>query len=432
MQRKLMLAGAIMAALVAAYGGFKLYVAHSINNAAHEMIAMASPLMDVKYSGTTSSLFGGMVGLTGVTVQSVKDDSYYRIGAVKLKSDSIFTLMGMNIRRGKIPKMFELEIDDLTMPLSGELLEKGHGDLGLAGDLHTPFGVMACGNRTSFSDSDLSHMGITGITTNMVIKVLREPEKNDIRLMLHVNTAGLNAVRLDIGIAAKNGVITPRTAARTPTRIESLDFRFRDQGWHKRVAAFCAKQTHMTRPAYLKAHVAAVKVALAREGIGVGKDLVSAYRDFLNPGGSLKVSITPEEPIDMKALRLYSLQEAIDYLAPTLRVNGKIVRELELAKIKPLAAPATETVMEATAGRKTAVAYRRIPLDSLDRYIGKRVRLTTDSDYIFTGKLLNVGERIATIAETNFGRTDNEIILLSHVAKTELQVTPGKSVTAPH
>ena len=318
------------------------------------------------------------------------------------------------------------------MPLSGEFLEQGHGELGLAGDLHTPFGVMACGNRTSFSDTDLSRMGITRITANMGIKVLREPENNDIRLMLRVNAANLNGVELDIGVAAKNGIITPRTAARTPTRIKSLDFRFRDQGWHKRVAAFCARQTDMTRPVYIKAHVAAVKVALAREGIGVGKDLVSAYREFLNPGGRLRVSITPEEPIDMKALRLYTLQEAIDYLAPTLRVNGKIVRELEVAKIKPLVVPATKTVMEASAGHKTAVAYRRIPLDSLDRYIGKRVRLTTDSDYIFTGRLLSMGERIAMIAETDFGRTDKVIVLLSHVAKTELQVTPRRHVTATH
>lgn len=432
MQRKLMLVLGIVAVLGVLYGGFKLYVAHSINNAAHKMIAMAAPVMNVKYNGTTSSLFSGMVGLTGVTVQSVKNDNYYRIGAVKLKSDSIFTLMGMNIQRGKLPKMFEMDIDKLTMPLSGGFLDKGHGDLGLAGDLHTPLGVTACGNRTHFTGTDLSKMGITQITTNMHIEVLREPEKNDIRFMLHVNTPGLNAVGLNVGIAAKNGIITPRTAMGKPTRIKSFELRFRDQGWHERVAAFCAQQTHMTRAAYINAHVAAVKLALARQGIGVGNNLIRAYHDFLKPGGSMQISITPDEPIDMHALRIYSLQEAIDYLAPTLRVNGKTIRELEVSRIKPLPAPASETVMEASNGHRTAVAYRKISLDNLGHYIGKRVRLTTDSDYVFTGKLLSVGDRIATIAETNFGRADDEIVLLSHVAKTELQVAARKQATETH
>ena len=170
---------------------------------------------------------------------------------------------------------------------------------------------------------------------------------------------------------------------------------------------------------------------MARHGIGVGKDLVNAYRDFLKPGGSLQLSITPQDPIDMQALHVYSLQEAIDYLAPTLRVNGKLVRQLDVARIKPLTAPATETVMEASAGHETAVTYRKISVNDLDRYIGKRVRLTTDNDYVFDGKLLSVGDRIATIAETNFGRTDKEIVLLSHVARTELEISSGKSGASP-
>lgn len=426
MQRKLMLLAAVVAVLAAAYGGFKVYVAHSINNAAHKMIAMVSPMAAVKYDGTTSSLFGGMVGLTGVTVQSARDDSYYRIGAVKLKSDNIFTLMGMNIQRGKIPKMFEVEIDNLTMPLSGELLDKGHGDLGITGDFHTPLGVMACGNRTSFSDTDLSRMGITQITTNISMEVLREPDKNDIRVMTHMNTPGINAVDLDLGVAAKNGIITPRTAMLKPTRFTSFELRFRDEGWHKRVTTFCTRQTHMTRAAYIDARVAAVKTALARQGIGVGTDLLNAYRAFLKPGGRMRISVMPQDPIDLQTLHLYSVPEAIDYLAPTLRVNGRTIKELSVTRIKPTAAPTTETVMQASAGHETAVAYRKISLDNLGHYIGRQVRLTTDQDYIFAGRLVSVGDRIATIAETNYGRTDDEIVLLSHVAKTELEITPAK------
>lgn len=424
MLRKILIGVAIALPLV--YGGAKLYVAHSIGDAADKITAMLAPVADIKYQGTTSSLFGGMVGLTGVTVHSLRDDNFYRIGAIKIRSDSIFALMGLDIVRGRVPKTFDVELDDLSMPLSGELLDKAHGDLGLMGDLHTPFGVLGCGDRSGFSESDLAQMGIDQITTGMNMAVRREPAQNAIRMTLHVDTPGVNAVDAAVSLVAPAGVLSARSVTRHAPLLKSLTFAFRDQGWHARVAKFCTAQTGMTRTAYLAAHVAAVKAALARMGFRVGNDLFAAYRRFLGVGGSMQLAIAPQSPVDLSTLDLYTVQEAIDYLAPTLQVNGRMVKRLQVARIKTRSAPST--MADVAAAATSHGSYREIPFDSLRRYVGRRVRLTTYSDHVFAGRLLSMGERTATVDVNDYGESDRELVLLSQVAKTELLIPAGRSV----
>lgn len=426
MLRKILIA--LVIAIPVAYGGAKLYVAHTISSDADKIIAQIAPLADIKYQGTTSSLFGGMVGLTGVTVQPRRGDSFYRVGAVKIKSDNIFPLLGMNIERGKVPKMFDVELDKLTMPLSGQMLEKAHGDLGLLGDLHTPLGVLGCGKRTSFSEADLADMGIDQITTNLNMEVLREPLQNDIRVMVRVDDPGINRADVDLRFVAPEGMLVPQRLMRTVPLLKSLTVKFQDQGWHNRVATFCTHATHMTRTAYLDAHMAAVRAALANMGFRVSNDLVIAYRGFLKNGGNVKLSITPQSPIDLTNLGLYSVQEAIDYLAPTLWVNGRMVKQLNVAETKPRHARGTLTGITAVPAAATAGRYLEIPYNSLRRYIGRQVRLTTDTDHVFAGKLLSISGRVATLNVSIFGRTQQEIVLLTHVAKTELMVPARKAV----
>lgn len=420
MLRKILITLAIVLPL--AYGGAKLYVTHFINDTAEEVIAEIAPVAAVKYESTTSSLIGGMVGLTGVTVQPRNSNNYYSIGAIKLRSDNIFAFIGMNVERGKVPKMFDVEVDKLSIPLSGTMLEKDHGDLGLMGDLYTRFGILACGRRTGFSESDLAQMGIEQITTNMNMKFVGEPAQNDVRMIMRVDTPGINVASADIRLVAPGGRLRPRGVMRAAPLLKSLVFRFRDQGWHKRRDKFCMAQAGMTHATYINAHVAAVKGVLARMGYSVSDDLIAAYRSFLKDDGSMTLSISPQSPIDLSTLGLYSTQEAIEYLAPTLVVNGRTVKRLNVARMTPETTPGTITnvaaVPAASSGR-----YKAIPFDALGRYIGRQVRLTTDSDHIFAGKLIRVGDRTATVDVTRFGRNDKELVLLSRVAKTEL-LTP--------
>jgi hypothetical protein len=419
MWRKILIG--LVIAIPLAYGGIKLYAAHSISKSADKMIIALAPVAEIRYQGTTSSVFGGMVGLTGVTVHVLKTNDFYRIGAVKLKSDNLFTLldMGGKLQRGEVPKTFGIKLQKLTLPMSGHLLNKSDGNLGLLGDMGLPYGSLPCGSQSGFSASDLEQMGIDQITTDMTIGVRREPEHNDVRILLNVDTPGVNAADIDMRLAVANGALSPRAMKSVP-KMEAFSLKFRDQGWHKRVQAFCTRRTGLSRAAWLAAHIKAVKAALARKGIGVGDTLLGAYRSFLRDGGTLTLTFAPQNPIDPDTLHLYSIQDAMYYLAPALTVNGKRIPNLDIASIKPEAAKTGNDSVAAIPGLNDNYNYRTIPLGTLGRYIGKRVRLTTDNRNVFAGKLVDVSGRIATVDVKNYGETDEEIVLLTRVVKTEV------------
>ena len=433
MQRKLMLVAVVVAVLVAAYGGFKLYVAHSISKSANKMIVLLAPVAEIRYQGTTSSLFGGMVGLTGVTIQALKTDDFYTIGAIKLRSDNVFTLLGIGNRleEGKVPRTFGIEFQKVSLPVSGTLLDRSHGNLGLLGDMGLPVGSLPCGSRSGLSASDLEQMGIDQLNTSMDIEIQRQPRHNDVRIVFGVDTPGINSASVDMHFAIANGNLSPRVIKNVP-KLEALSLKYTDQGWHKRVQAFCAKQTGMTRQAWLAAHISAVKAALASKGVGVGRSLLDAYRRFLKDGGTLTLTLAPQNPIDPDTLRLYSIQDAMYYLAPALEVNGKPVNNLDIANIKPEATPAAEKNAATTPGGDDKYNYTTIPLGTLRRYIGKQIRLTTDSQHVFAGKLDSVSGRIATIDVRNYGETDEEIVLLTRVVKAEAAISLKHAEPAVH
>lgn len=410
----------LMVAIALAYGGAKLYAAHSISKTAGKMIAMLAPVAEIKYQGTTSSI-DGMVGITGVTVHVLKNDDSYQIGAVKLKSDNLLTLLEMNskLEKGEVPKTFGIELRKMKVPMTAQVFNKSHGNIGLLGFADMPVGSLPCGGQSGFSPSDLEQMGIDQITTNVNIEVRREPDKNDIRIISKVNTPGINAADIDLRFAAANGALTSRTM-KSLASLNAVSLEFRDQGWHKRVQAFCAKRTGMTRKAWLAAHIKAVKSALARRGIGVGNSLLGAYRSFLKDDGTLTLTLAPQDQVDFKTLHLYSIQDAMYYLAPTLMVNGKRVKNLDLASITPTTTPTPKESVAVSPGKVDQYNYRTIPLNTLRRHVGERVRLTTDSEHVFAGKLDSVGERIATVAVKTYGKSDQEIVLLTSVTKTEV------------
>lgn len=176
----------------------------------------------------------------------------------------------------------------------------------------------------------------------------------------------------------------------------------------------------MTRKAWLAAHINAVKSALALRGIAVGNSLLGAYRSFLRDDGSLTLRLAPQDQIDLHTLHLYSIQNAMTYLAPALTVNGKRIKKLDLASITPNAAPVPRENVAAIPGDNVQYSYRTIPLNMLRLHVGERVRLTTDSRHVFAGKLDSVGGRIATVDVNSYYDSDKEIVLLTRVAKTEV------------
>ncbi len=430
MWRKILIG--LVIAIPVAYGGIKLYAAHSIKKAADMVITWVAPIAEIRYQGTTSSL-SGMAGITGVSVHTLKYNNFFRVGAIKLKSDNLFTLMNIasDLQEGEIPKTFGIDFEKVTIPITSEFIENSHGDLGLVHFLGYSDAWKHCGNRTGFSAADLKQMGITQALVDLDVEVQREPRHNEIGIKIKANTEGINSTSVDMRFAASNGAFRLRHMRSIP-KLEAATMTFSDLSWHRRVQAFCLKRSGMTKKAWLTAHVSDMKKELARHGIGVGDNVLNAYRNFLKDSGTITLTISPQSPIEPSTLRLYSIQDAMYYLSPALSVNGKPVDNLDITSIKPVGQESENQPASTEVAVKDNYNYKVIPAGTLGRYIGKRVRLTTDSHNVFVGKLDAVSGRIATVDVKNYDETDEEIVLLTRVVKTEVATSLKHTKPAAH
>jgi len=430
MWRKILIG--LVIAIPVAYGGIKLYAAHSIKKAADMVITWVAPIAEIRYQGTTSSL-SGMAGITGVSVHTLKYNNFFRVGAIKLKSDNLFTLMNIasDLQEGEIPKTFGIDFEKVTIPITSEFIENSHGDLGLVHFLGYSDAWKHCGNRTGFSAADLKQMGITQALVDLDVEVQREPRHNEIGIKIKANTEGINSTSVDMRFAASNGAFRLRHMRSIP-KLEAATMTFSDLSWHRRVQAFCLKRSGMTKKAWLTAHVSDMKKELARHGIGVGDNVLNAYRNFLKDSGTITLTISPQSPIEPSTLRLYSIQDAMYYLSPALSVNGKPVDNLDITSIKPVGQESENQPASTEVAVKDNYNYKVIPAGTLGRYIGKRVRLTTDSHNVFVGKLDAVSGRIATVDVKNYDETDEEIVLLTRVVKTEVATSLKHTKPAVH
>lgn len=424
--RKLFL-GLLIGAVVA-YGGLKLYVANSISETADQVVALAAPVARISYEGTTSSL-DGTVGLTGINIEVFETGDTYQIDAIKLKTDSIFTLLDMEsrLREGDIPKTFGFAVENMTVSANTQLLEQAHGDLGLWGGLQLPYGSLACGDREGFSAEDLHNMGLARTTTSLSLDVRRVPVEGEIHFQLHVNSPGLNTQEVEMVMSVPGGMVDPRAAMSSPPQIESASATLQDQGWHKKVSDFCAAEAGMDKQAYVDAHVAAVKNALASDGIEVGDSLTGAYREFLQDGSSITLAFWPSGTVDLATLHYYSLQDALLYLGMQLSVNGEPVTPLDIAETEPAAAREPKAKAPAkTATKNENLNFKAISIPELKQHVGAQVRLTTTRARTFQGKLADIQDRIAHV-EVHYGENvRKEIVLLPEVKKAEVEVTPAQ------
>lgn len=411
-----------------AYGGLKLYVAHTVSQTADKMFALIAPVATVRYQGTTSSL-DGSAGITGIHIEVLETGDIYQIDAFKLKTDSIFTLLGLDskLREGEIPETFGIAIENMKMPVNTQLLDHAHGDPGLWGGLGLPYGSLACGDRDGFSVDDLYDMGLANTTTSLEVDVRREPSRGEIRFLVYVDSAGLNTSEIELIMAAPGGNFDPRAAMSAPPQIESASMTLQDQGWHMKMLDYCMGQTGMDKQTYLDAHVAAIKSALASDGIEVGDSLTNAYRQFVDDGGMMTIAFRPAGAVDLASLNFYSLQDALGYLGAQLSVNGETVTPLDIAEVNPAEVKPTATTRPKSPPKTVApsgnIEFKVISIPELRQHVGKQVRLTTQRARVFEGKLADIQDRVARVAVQYGENVREEIVLLPMVKKAEVEVS---------
>lgn len=406
--RKLLIG--IVAIIVLLALGTKLYVWHKTTTLADNLIALATPLVSISYDGTTSSLWSGQAGLTGLEIRPNGMDSVVRIGELTVEAGDLpglFAITG-TLGKGSTPDTLRLNLKHMQFDVDSALFQDVPHAPGIWGLFGQSFGALACGNRNQFSAADLRRMGIRTIEFDLHIGYTLDRAAKSIAMQVNGLNYNLNTIDLTMSAQLPQDAGLSQMMSVKP-QLTSTHLHVSDRGWNARWREFCAAESQQSEEDFLAAHTAAVRAAFVRRGIGVSDGMTQHYRELLADSAELDITLRPAQPVNLDGLRFYAPDDLLYYLNPVVTVNTTPV-PIEVTSLdSATVAKARERKVETT---KEATGYQSVPLDKLQQYRGSQVRLTLKNGRVFEGKLVRMDERVARLERPSFSGDAYEVLVL--------------------
>src|SRR5690606_11565967 len=158
--RKLLIG--IVAIVVLAVLGAKLYIWHKTTALADQLIMLIGPFASISYDGSTSNLWFGRTGLTDISIRPAGIDAVVKIGELSLEAGSLqglFNIAG-TLGDNRLPDALHLNLAHVQLDVDSALSQNTAYAPGIWGLFGESFGTLACGERDRFSAADLRRMGI--------------------------------------------------------------------------------------------------------------------------------------------------------------------------------------------------------------------------------------------------------------------------------
>lgn len=307
----------LSAALV--YLGLKGYIYYQVKTSLDDAIATAGPMAEITYDGIYSSLTGS-VTVRDIVVRAFGDE--VRLGAARVGTPNVLVLLSAlsELQRGEAPEFIELELNDLSVALSGPLMSFAQTALqSKAPRLPASY---PCGGQVAFGPQAWRAMGYERLSNDVRLRIDLDKAGRSARLHSTWSTADMGAVRFEMELAG----IAPSVdrlphAGQAMLRWFELDYT--DQSYYKRWVRYCAKRDKTQPNAFIASVMAAdATYYMYSWGVVPGSDLRRGFGEFLRAPHSVSVVARPSTPVELDLLAHYSPDDLVALLDLRVIVNG--------------------------------------------------------------------------------------------------------------
>ena len=408
---------------IASFIGFKLYVDYRVKQSVDDVVRSLWSMAKVEYGDIDVEL-SGRVTVSNIKVRPFDVDDEITIDAVVVYVPDIEFLLDSeaSLKEGKIPEQASLTISGVEIDTNGNLL--GFARQGL---------VAMMGEEALCLSDDakyalLAQLGYERLVMSSEIGYTYN--EMDSLLTLHVKgedqDIGVYDFNAQIKLPLSGQLASGNLAA---IKLVGAELNYRDNGYHKKMLGYCAAKLGFSTDSFLNERVRQPGVA-GIPGLVLGKELARAYRKFLLPGGEMEVSIKPVPPLDPVSLIFYTPEDMLRVLNLGVFVGGEPVQDLDFRFVSAREdldekksngqapsffgqVPSLRSLADKVLGeevlekenkprvqsqKKQTYRYITVEPASLNRHVGKWVRIKTLTDFVRVGRLDSVvkGEAIVS------------------------------------
>lgn len=345
--------------------------------------------------GAISSGLGGDISVRDLRFESFRLSSPLVVERARFRAGSLQALAPA-LTDGTLPASWELNLDHGVMQLDAALFRNWV----TAGDERpTPLFAPVCGPdaRQHLGSGDFLRMGIDRVSGDAML------QQNGQGLTLEVHTWATGSVHLHW--PGGRLVLTDEGPELRSTSGE-LELTVRDAGLMRRVSAYCARETGQPVDDWADQVMDAFAAGLSARGWLPAPQTLALYRQWLTEGGELALTLRPGEPAwgvpvhtDEAGLEANG-QVAGEGLE--VSYNGALVPDVYLLATEPVLPAVPEQAREPVPATEVAPAvvtgWQIISLDSAERWLGHRVRVTLNNERVVEGRLARLTDDQVEVA----------------------------------
>ena len=414
---------------LAAYGAIKGYLHYRVASDLDRLSSMMAPFAELRYDAIATGLVEGSVALEGLRVTPAGATGSITIDRVELTGDGPGFLIGVatGLRPEQPPERLQLALHRVRSPVSVDDLgswapETGEGE------------VDACSLGGLLGQQGLERLGFQQLVADARLRYDFLPRSGGLAVEGHLVQHGLSRGSFE---AELSGLKSPGAmAAGVPPQMRRLVIRTQyDAGYLQRALADCAASQGVEPGAYVDRLLAADEATLARQlGFVPGAGLRFALGQMIGKAAELVIVANPGSALNPATLSAYRPQQLVQVLGINLSVNGQAVSDLSFS-LPSASGTLADLTGEAVAGGDSGVTaeaqesrpkpprarFINTPLEELQRYIGRDVRIhTSDRPGPQKGILVALGNGQLDLEQRLYGGKMTVYIPLREIRRVEV------------
>lgn len=285
-----------------AYVAVKSYLHFEVKRAADQMVADAAPLLNISYSGVTTSL-SGSAGITGVSIDIPQTGETLDIESVQLHTPSLPFLLGMKNRakNNEFPEQLGLGFYGVDVDLASDyavLLEQ-------MAAANSPASTQPICTKRELSVADYRALGIDRLKLDLTARYHYQPENTLINFAMDMAAREVFEMTVSGDFEMNEAPTDPMALQRFKFILLRGTIDMHDHALAKAMTQNCERDHGMTRAEAIEAQVQSALASLSDMRVEPDQGMIDTYREFIDTGKALHISLRPDEPLDLSHIKHY-------------------------------------------------------------------------------------------------------------------------------
>ncbi|MCF6193566.1 MAG: hypothetical protein L3J46_04445, partial [Kangiellaceae bacterium] len=356
--------------------------------------------LNFEYSSARVSPFGNLV-LNNVTISFIKQDAVISVGKIEYSTGNIFdtTFLYQHLYANDIPENLRLSFNDVVLPLTPTLIKYLSNKE--ADSTTRSLLLSACGDVQQMGIKEYSAMGYDYFAFSGGVTFQREQNMQILAARGWLDIEETARLNFDMNLSNITSERKELLAATKDLTIDTFNADLRDNGLNRRKLEYCASKSQLAGDGFIEANLATIKQRLNSVGINLTMAGVRSYKEWIQPGSQLELSIEPVVNFTFNDFGFYDEAELRRLLGLDLKINGRLRSHIfdhwALDKFNTIRIRnAYDSDINTPLKRFETVYIKRVyhqePVEKAPGYIGYKIKLVRSNGKTSIGTLNRISK----------------------------------------